>query len=206
MCFNFEASVITFIVGSLISIYNLYTFRGNINYTLLNIFWFGAILMQLWESFIWKNVSCKIFSKAAMITNILQPVVLLLAIPQLVKEKGKYIIYNTIYLFCIFLLHYKELCNSKNLYKKNDGIYLNWWHKDVNGQKNYGGYIYVITILLLFSIIYKKYILASQSFYFLITLFISFFIYNKKNVGSLWCFFAAFAPVFNHIVFKSLGN
>lgn len=207
MCFSFEASAITFSLGTIFSLINLFIFRNNVNYTFINIYWFGAIIMQLWESFIWKDINCKLFSKVAMITNILQPIVYLLALPQLIKEKGKNILFIIIAIYFVYFYYIIKNYNiPTSCIKKNDGIHLNWWSKNVNGQKNYGGFIYVITVLLLSSLVFKKFLLASQSFYFLFTLFISFFIYGKSNIGSLWCFFAAFAPIFNFIVFKSLGN
>ena len=87
MCFNYHVSITSFIFGTIWTVFNYYVFKKNSVFLILNTVWFGTILMQLWESFIWKNYKCELMSKFAKITNLIQPFLLLLFIPYLLKKK-----------------------------------------------------------------------------------------------------------------------
>ena len=74
-----------------------------------------------------------------------------------------------------------------------------WWE---NLGKN-STFIYLIVLLSLTIIIRPIKFAIFTGLYIIITLIISSFIY-PCGAGSIWCWFAAFAPIFNLFLFKYL--
>ena len=88
MCYSFEVSISTFLIGLTFSIINLIKFKNPV-YVCLSILWLVVIFMQLWETLLWKNYKCNLISKIAMVNNLIQPLLLLLVllIPNYIKKK-----------------------------------------------------------------------------------------------------------------------
>lgn len=108
MCYSYEVSINTFIVGTIFTIMNVLTFYKNPLYMVLTFFWFTTVLMQLLESLIWKDYKCELISNIAKIVNIIQPFIfsLILLIPNYMKKKQKKFkmgIFGSWYL-CVFCL------------------------------------------------------------------------------------------------------
>lgn len=203
MCFSYEVSVITFIIGTLGTIHNLnYSNKTNNKlFKALTIAWISPILMQLWEAFIWKKYYCNLTTKLAYITNILQPITFVLAfwyldiIPK--QNVSKILIIAIIYLALMrnsFNKNYKCIL-------KDCGVDLDWWNDDINGN------IYVVAMLILnYLLIDDQTIMLQQVGYFSLSLLAANILtkyINRNNcysgkIGSIWCFFAAFAPFYNY--------
>ena len=83
MCYSFNVSVITFLIGIILNTVNIYMFRDNPLYIYISIVWLFGISMQFWEALLWKNYKCKQVTKLAMINNLIQPlsVLIILLIP-----------------------------------------------------------------------------------------------------------------------------
>jgi len=209
MCYSYDVSIKTFSIGTILSIVNLYIFKNNPLYVYLTLFWFfSGILMQLWESLLWKDIQCDLISNIAMINNILQPVMLLmlLFIPNYIKTKK----INTklvISIVVFYLLFFHFLRNkSYGCIKSDDGIHLKWWNVSTS-------LLYITTfVLLLFLLLDTKMALFQISF-FIGSLIIANIINGTtikmmllkpepSRVASLWCWCAAFAPAYNYLVFK----
>ena len=137
MCFSFNASLITFIIGTIGTIYNLYEFKDNTLYTYINIYWYLPILMQLWEAIIWKGYKCKLFSKIAMTTNLLQPIItsllLILSNNDKLTNYDIPIVLTVLIIYCGYVGRF--FLRDYGCIKERNGINYKWWNN------NYGGLI-----------------------------------------------------------------
>ena len=153
--------------------------------------------------------NCKFASFMAKITNLIQPLLPLILLPEFINENYKDKFYNIkLAIMMLFLFLYIKsiskflIKNYKCIYNE-DGISLKWW--DNQGKINISAAkIYVITMLvLLFILIKNNFIKYSQIVFFAISLLISKIIYKGTGrFGSIWCFIAAFAPIINNILFS----
>lgn len=214
MCYNFSVSVTTFVIGTLGTLYNLIAFRKTPIYVAISFFWMGAILMQLWESLLWKDNNCPLFTKLAKYTNLMQPILVLsyLLIPNYIKKNNINIplVYLVIgfYVLTVFPMIIKDY----NCVKTKNGITLKWWDKET-------GLIYIFTVLCLFKLLLRQKLFKYQSIFFVGGLLLAQIIIiltdRRKNIanwtenissghlGSIWCWVAAVAPFYNYFLFKN---
>ena len=148
MCYSFEVSLITFIIGTFFTIINIILFGSNLLHLCINLFWYNGILLQLWETLIWKNYHCKLFTKLAQITNVLQPLapLIILLIPNYIKNNNintSYIGFLSIFYLLVVIRYFNK---DYGCIKKNNGISLEWW--DFKGAILYG-----ITSLLILKLL-----------------------------------------------------
>ena len=203
MCYNFETSLTTFIIGTIVTLFSFYKIENKIHRVLI-LSWYSPILMQFWETLIWKDYKCNLSTKFAFITNIIQPFMIPLMFLLLYPE---YIIQNKekFYLVGIILVIY--LWSIKDYFTKNygcikseEGIELKWWSD--TGANNH--FVAIILILLL---LLKPKLAIFQIALFTISIVISFQLNNTKplnnagRIGSLWCWIASFIPIVNHLYF-----
>jgi len=209
MCYSYDVSIKTFLLGTVLSIINLYIFKNNPLYIYLTLFWFfSGILMQLWESLLWKNINCRLVSNIAMFNNILQPVMLiiLLFIPNYIRSKkiNTKLVISIIVFYLLFVYFFRN--KSYGCIKSDDGIHLKWWNVSTS-------IAYVITFVLLLSLLLDTRVALFQIGFFLGALLVANIINGSRikimlqqpepsRVASLWCWCAAFAPVYNYLVFK----
>jgi len=209
MCYSYDVSIKTFLLGTVLSIINLYIFKNNLLYIYLTLFWFfSGILMQLWESLLWKNINCRLVSNIAMINNILQPVMLimLLFIPNYIRSKKintKHVI-SIVVFYLLFVYFFRK--KSYGCIKSDGGIHLKWWNVSTS-------IVYVITFVLLLSLLLDTRLALFQIGFFLGSLLVANIINGTSikmmlqqpepsRVASLWCWCVAFSPVYNYLVFK----
>ena len=211
MCYNYEVSVTSFVIGIVGIIINMIVFKKNPLYLGINFFWIGVILMQLWEAILWKDYKCELFSKIAKYTNLIQPILLLivLLIPNYIKKnkinlKLVYLVLG-IYILSIFPMILKDY----GCIKDKNGIVLKWW--DI-----ISGTIYLITIFALIKLLLPNRMFKYQSLIIFANLIIAnvFHFMTSKNymksiielpgrLGSIWCRVAAAAPCYNYFLFKN---
>lgn len=196
MCYNYETSRNTFIIGTLGTVINLIKFRKNPFLVTLNIMWYFGISMQFWEALIWKNYKCNFSSKAAMINNLIQPlsVLLFLLIPNY-KVKNMNLIISITLIYLTYVFRYFSI--DYGCIKDSFGVNLAWWD-------SVGGRMHFFTFLILFKLILPPYMFKSQSFLFITSWIIGFILSNNnsKHIASLWCWVAAFIPYFNYFIFS----
>jgi len=222
MCYSYEVSITTFMIGTVLTILNIFIFYGNPEYICITIYWFmGAILMQLWESLLWKDYRCELISKIAMINNVLQPILIMCMIFRsgYIKKNGINMKYVMICLGLYLCYMAPLVMKDYGCIKTKEGISLKWWNNSM------GGIVYCITMLTLMKLIVSDRLVVSQQLLFVISLILgnSFYLYQNlskmnwsfdmksllniysfKNygyIGSIWCWVAAFAPVYNYVVF-----
>ena len=214
MCISYETSIFSFLVGTGFSILNLIKYRNIPIFVAISLFWLFVIFMQLWDALLWKNIIPNVASKLAMVFNILQPVVVFLVlVPLFLKSNASYKNIKLIVIGIIFFIYATYVgSHLKWDYGKlttNRGIEYKWWSNFKNNQYNYGGNIYLITVILIFYMLTNNQLLKwSQILLFYLSLTTAYWsnYYPNENPGSIWCFFAAFVPSVNYFIFNYLKN
>ena len=196
MCYNKNVSIGTYILG-LVGCYNLYV---NYDYKIEAIFFAFVIQMQLIEYFLWENQTCndvnKTTTKIGTIINHSEPIVLWIAILLLSSKQLPLFINILMTIFVVVTIFYtKYVLSDKNecsLVTPESKPHIKWpWN-----TKNYGKIYYVFFILcmdLLFinSVDHGYHVATLATGSFLLS---SLIYYDKKTVGSMWCFATAFSP------------
>ena len=195
MCFSFEVSLVTFIIGTLGIIRAQKMYGNNKIVTAMNIGWALPIIMQFWESLIWKKVNCPFSTKMAFLTNIFQPLIYLISF----WYYGIIMDMNPIYLIIICLVY---LYLMKDLFKmdygcalEDCGVNLKWWN-----SSSYAC-IYFIYMLSISNFIVNEKVRVFNCVYFVFSALASNIVSSmfckrptNGNIGSIWCLFASCAP------------
>lgn len=195
MCFSKEVSLATFLTGFIGGLLCFST--GVTDLKIIGLFFMFVSLMQGIEYLLWIHQTCDDYNKnisyLAMILNHLQPVVLFILLCIYNKPYKKLFFIILIYLIFIipYSLKFKNTCTMKD---KNH--HLNW---EWNSMK-YNKLVYAVFLFCLVSLGFffpNKTYGKSFSLFTLLSYIISYCIYTKTNVvGSMWCFFTAFGPLF----------
>jgi hypothetical protein len=208
MCHNKEISITTFLIGTILNIY-LFTTYSNPIVKLIAIMWEYILLMQLIEFFVWldqtKSNFHKITTRITLLLNLLQPVIILFIMICMspYQDRSKNILslsLLTIYIGYMFLILYNDKEPVEYLTPTDTCNHLDykWW-----STGNYGVIYYLLPIIVSVFLYIKPLSLSVfQNFYILITIVLSYFIYGC-GIPSIWCWLAAFAPLFTLIFLKS---
>ena len=200
MCYNKETSITTYIVGTLSSLYLLYS--KNKSYKIAGSFFLFVVQMQMIEYLIWDhNVICDNYnikiSNIGSLLNHLQPIILYLSIRYFnndlsIENKknmnmliGIYIISGLLYSKNVYPLECITLDNKNHLYWKwNDKKY------------NLSFYLLFLGILVILTYIgIEKPYNIMFTFIILGTYLLSYYKYrDTKAIGAIWCWFAALSP------------
>jgi hypothetical protein len=202
MCWNEPVSWTVFFVGTLCNIYLIWKIKTPVAIALA-IIWEWVLLMQLFDALLWRDQNCgglnKFTSKLAYIANITQPLVVFLALLLIstVNIKLKILSCSVIFFYICYIVMTKSDVGTIDCVKENEGhLDYFWWNK-----MKYGGIIYTVTIVLLTFLLLRPMTLSIFEIgYFLFTLVLTgvFFSYGGP---SIWCWFAAFAPIANILYF-----
>ena len=211
MCYSYRTSIISYILGMASAIFALYTKQ-----TILGLLILFYCQMQLSEAFIWKGIddnNTKLnetgtsFGKYLLATHNIAIGLGILIISKnkqyTLKDILPLLISLFFFLFIIFYYYQKnnysnitypadKSCNDKNCQNNSNRLlwpYPHHWYT----------YSYIISLVLLILYIEpmksKLFIGIMFSLTFMISLF-----YNKKTVGSVWCFSTAILSPFIVIV------
>lgn len=203
MCYSYEVSVITFLIGTVLTAMNMHMFKSNPVYVCISIMWFLGVSMQFWEALLWRDYKCNTTSKIAMVNNLIQPFgwLLCLFIPGYVKNNNinLYLVIAILGFYCVYVSKYFK--KDYGCIKEKDGIKLKWWDR-------MGSTIYVLTTIIL-----AKLILSNEMSNYQIIMFLSSLVIGKllgkkfksydDHIGSIWCWVAAFVPIINNVLFKN---
>jgi hypothetical protein len=208
MCFNAEVSLVTYFTG-LIGAALLF----KENYRPEAIFFAWVIQMQLIEYFLWKNQPCNELTninnvnttKFGIIINHMEPIILWLAILYLSKKKLPSAINYFMLIFILITIVY-----SINSLKKiecttvtdKSSPHLHWkWNFEKYGKFFYALFVLALVLLSYYGLEKGK----INSFVIFISFLISYYVYkDKKSVGAMWCFIAAFGPWILLLLYKYL--
>ena len=166
--------------------------------------------MQLVEYFLWNDQSCndfnKLITKFGIILNHLQPIILYLLIKyfndgrtfNLPKWINMFVIIYTI--ASIYYTKY-VMNNECSLVTPESSPHIEWlWNNTEYGTLYYCLFMIVMTLLVYYG-------LSNGSIHasiIVIGYVVSFILYyKKKSIGSLWCFYAAFAPLLLSFLYSS---
>jgi hypothetical protein len=204
MCFSPEVSLLTFIVGTIISILNYKL--GKDNDKIISLFFGFAVVMQLIEYFLWNHQTCDITNRnlsiLGMILNHLQPIVLALIILKIknISKSQKKIMLIIILFYLFFIIPYSsQFIKEKQCTIKNEDNHLEWqWNNLSNYSIVYS--IFIITLVLLSYFAFDKQnerLIASISivFSFLFTK-----MYYSSAVGALWCYISILFPMLYYVL------
>ena len=188
MCWNKEVSLITFLIGTLLS-FNLFK---TTNFKAESVIWFWVVTMQFFEFIIWSDKSCgklnNFGTKGAMISNILQPVVIFLSAIYFNKYSKNIKLITlaiTLIYLCLILKDFNKLKNINCTKPDCRHLRYTWW--DISNPR-----IYFISIVLLIFLLLKNPIL--NLIYILGTYLVASNVFKEHN-GSVWCFLAAAGPL-----------
>jgi hypothetical protein len=209
MCFSAKASLITFLIGTIGSLFLIYfgnpkVRNENITFGIFLIF-ISAI--QLMDFFFWIDLKNKIgINKVATIIgpllNVGQPIILwtiklLYFSPDIWSASNLPVTTINIVYLLVLLYNYTRFISNSNLVTTTNHGHLEWpWIK-------YSSPVFYL-ILFAINIFYLtnfncSLLLFSVTYFFLILSSVFF----KYNIGELWCFFGAFIPFIMYLLTRS---
>jgi len=201
MCFNYKASLLTFILGTVFSI--ILINYGNPKHKLENIafgiFFIFISAIQFMDFLFWIDLKNaiglnKIMSIIGPLLNIGQPIILFIIKNVLFTLNSSYfnlliIFLNFIY-FLVLIKNYISYITHDKLITDTKNYHLDWpWLNYFNS--NYYLFLLGINMFYLTNFNYSLFVFLIT--YFLLFLSVKFF---NKSIEEIWCFFGAFIPIF----------
>ena len=202
MCFNYETSLFTFLVGTIFSI--ILMEYGNVEFMAENevsgIFLIFISLIQLMDFLFWIDINNdyginKIVTILGPILNVCQPIILYLIKyfyykPNVFSMKNFNLpvaLLNLAYLI-YFVTMYKQFLSQGELTTSTKNGHLDWpWLRFANPM--FYLVVFAVNIFYLFDIKYASVLFGIV--YAFLALSMKYFYYNS---GELWCFFGSFVP------------
>lgn len=206
MCWDKQTSIITFILGTAINIFNIFYFRTTV-ITLLSIIWEWILLMQVFEAIAWDSQpgpgsapgECsgknKFAANGALIANVTQPILValvLIAFAQ-VPIQNKVIAMTAIFAYICWLLYAMNQTQPFTCLKPGEdceNLSLNWW-----GKFSGHAWVYMAILPAIFLLLLRPIDLAWASIIFVIFSLVVSSTFYGCGTGSVWCWFAASAPL-----------
>ena len=198
MCYTFRASIINGII-SLISSVVVYTSTKNPIVKSLALFFLYVSLMQWYDAIFWATSSKEsainyFFTKLAMITNHLQPIILFYLVSQHVQMSpistavlGLYSMYALIYsIYAFATIDYTVVTDES-------APMLYWqWNNLPGAQIMYFLFLMVFTLVALNIPGILSLVMLMLNFG---TFFFSYYTFKRENIGQMWCVISAYAPL-----------
>ena len=207
MCWSKEVSFFTLAIGTAFNIL-LWTSTTHPSVRALAGIWQFVLFMQVFEGLSWvsketKSTELSNFStKCAFVFNVLQPVVaalLCLSITESPHMKvalvGLSVVYLVVLLYSVSSTSFNDPLFANSATCRHLQLY--WW-----GQFSF--WVFVFYMLLLACACYSivpLHLGGVQFAYIAVTLVLSGWLY-PCTYGSIWCWFAAFAPLFTYYYLK----
>ena len=207
MCWNKEVSFLTLLIGTVFTIL-LWVSYPDKNVRVVACIWQFVLFMQLFEGLSWisqetHNESLSAFStKCAFLFNVLQPIVAALLCMIISDSAGmKYTLAGLIVVYAIFLLYSVSSTSfAPSLFENSDTCHhlqLYWW-----GSFSFWVLVFYLIILTVACLSIRPVRLGIvQLSYIIVTLCLSNWLY-PCTYGSIWCWFAAFAPLLTFFYLK----
>lgn len=206
MCWSETVSWTTLAIGTLFNIVAMISIPDP-TFIAISIIWQWILLMQLFDALGWHG-ECgstvnKVGTYGAMIANLTQPLIVLVMLLTVSKVSvafkciaiGLFLIYAG---YMIGMLHNKRYDCLKPQ-EDCTALRYSWWD-----DAPYGGALYTISIIGIILLLLRPFIYSLyQVGYILLALALS-GIFYACGTASMWCWFAAFAPVFNGLAWKWL--
>jgi hypothetical protein len=196
MCYTFRASITNGLISLVTSIL-VYTSTKNEIVKSLALFFLFVSLMQWYDAIFWATGESRInylFTKIAMITNHLQPLVLYYLISRNIEMTMitqisliTYAIYAMIYsIYAFNTIEYTVVTNES-------APMLDWkWNNLEGGQTMYFLFLMVFTLISLNLPGILSLVMLILNFG---TFFFSYYTFKRQNIGQMWCVISAYAPL-----------
>jgi hypothetical protein len=206
MCYSAEVSLITFSIGFGFSI--LLMMRKHKFHKLLGYFLGFVSLMQFIEFLLWRHQQCdtyhKLLSVIGMILNHAQPVILA-CVTAYIYNKNIDIIAGIVFIYLAVIIPYSmQYINSNGLQcstvipgSGNPHLVWNW------NTMAYSSFVYSVFLAAFVGIALFGMPQSEGRCFALVALLTytgSSIIYERKVVGSLWCFWTAFIPMIIYLL------
>jgi hypothetical protein len=192
MCWNQDISINTFLFACLALLFIFFTNTftkyktKTFDNRLVYLFFLEVAAMQLIEFFLWRNLKNKslnkLFSQIASVVVFIQPLTLMLMIPNIII---KFVIILLYLIFVIAYYVYRGIYNPI-IFHTSIGTngHLSWEWMNYKGYENMFSFIYLLFFVT--SLLFIKNTLLSL--FVLISLIISLFFYYKYNTfATMWC-------------------
>ena len=203
MCWDKETSIITFVLGTVINIFNIFYFKETV-ITVLSLVWQWVLLMQLFEAFAWDSQpgpgeKCsktnRIAANGALIANVVQPIIVALAIIAFtpVSIYNKVIAMVVIIGYICWLLYGMNQNSPFGCLTPAEGcrnLDYNWWRMFPGNALPY-----VFTIAIVILLLYRPIDLAWFTLFLIMGSLLLSSTFYSCGIGSTWCWFAAFIPL-----------
>lgn len=208
MCFSYESSIISLLVGTISSIFVF--LLGGFFDKIVGCWFFYVSLMQGIDAILWKHQTCDNFHKnvtfIGSMLNTTQPLILALIfslyskqanIPMLIAILLCYFVYGII----IFFRKHDDTYYCTQPKEGDPHLIWNW---TVGEYRILDWTVYLLSLCLLsiYGLNEKLAFLFSCSIISGLT--VSFFMYPRESIGSLWCFFTALSPPL-YLILRKLG-
>ena len=207
MCYSEEVSLATFLIGIFgsIAVYTLGTTFDRI----IALFLGYVAFMQAIEWLLWRHQQCDDYHKqvsvAGMFLNLLQPIVLgglvLGLSPR--TENASFILASMATYLAYAVYHSRQYTSNLQCTQPKDEDPHLVWNWTVLDSFPIMWFVYIATFFII-SVLGMP--TLRQGLLFgggsTIALFISISIYQRQDVGAMWCFFTSFVPLSYYIVRK----
>jgi hypothetical protein len=199
MCFSKNISLFTFLMGLTTSTWCFS--QNDPNLKIIGAFFAFVILMQGLEYLIWDHQICDnyniLLGKIAAIINNLQPIVFYALIRIFNKRANTKIMNILLGLYVLLIIPYTLSYLKTNACTiKNQSGHLHWkWTSNLYFQIIYG--LFLLLFISCAMNLPSPFYATHATVFILLTYLISHVFYWKTGeIGTMWCFFAAFGPLF----------
>lgn len=204
MCWNEPVSWTTFIIGTILNLIVIFYIRKPVAYALAFICeW--VLLMQFFEALIWrskgkKNGLNKFGTNGAMISNLLQPLIIFMILIWISNVNSCFKIMSIILTisYVFYIIYRLNQIDNINYVNLDNCTHINytWW-------KQISTIPYIILVLSLVLLLLRPITLSLiQCGFILLALFIAWLGFSSESIGSIWCWLVAIAPVLVLVCYK----
>jgi hypothetical protein len=216
MCLNAKTSIITFILGTLFNIWNINRYR-NSSVLAVSLVWEYVLLMQVFEAFAWTNQPGKdgkcnstntLTAKGAYLANVTQPIVLALVMFSIqgnaIETSNKIFSAVVVLLYIMWLLYSTNAAPEVKCLQPVDkcgNLAYTWWSQYPGNAS-----VYLVTLSALILAMCKPFKFALMQLAYITVTFLGSARFYSCGLGSVWCWFAAFAPLLTGPMWEASGG
>jgi len=209
MCWSFEASLTTFILGVGSSLYLIY--RNSYLDRIIGYIMLHVTSMQGLEALMWMDQKCtglnQYATKIATLVNITQPITAFLVLQDFYLKEYKSYVNLIMLVYVIFILFYLNKVIIKNMNKKDffcttalNKHHLQWnWVGDNDNLKEFEGYFWImfdIALIIPMFFLKNRFFSYFMGITFSLSLLFAFYYYREtRSIGSWWCVMAVLLPI-----------
>jgi hypothetical protein len=203
MCWDERTSWTTFVLGTVFNVFNIFYFRDPV-ITVISILWEWVLMMQFFEAKAWGSQPsgkgpCSVQNKnaaaGALVANVTQPIILALGLIAFtpVPVENKILAMTVTFAYICWLTYALNKSQPHECLKPSEScshLDLVWW-KNFPG----GALPYMVTLVMVILLLLRPMDLAWFELTFILATLAVSSVFYSCGAGSMWCWFAAFAPL-----------